>query len=153
MKISVQTEDFSVEKEAAFLRSKPNVGALVLFVGSVRDISDNKNVSCMTLQHYPGMTEKALESIVKKAKERWNIEDATVIHRVGPLKPTEQIVFVGVSSMHRGEAFKACEFIIDFLKTEAPFWKKEQCPEGDRWVEAKDSDEQSKNRWIPDDNN
>ncbi len=153
MKIRVQTEDFSVEKEAALLRSSPNVGALVLFVGSVRDINDDRSVSCMTLQHYPGMTEKALEAIVKKAKDRWSIEDATVIHRVGPLKPTDQIVFVGVSSMHRGDAFKACEFIIDYLKTEAPFWKKELTTEGEKWVEAKESDEQTRNRWLSDDNN
>ena len=92
-------------------------------------------------------------TIVKKAKDRWSIEDATVIHRVGPLKPTDQIVFVGVSSMHRGDAFKACEFIIDYLKTEAPFWKKELTTEGEKWVEAKESDEQTRNRWLSDDNN
>lgn len=148
MKIIVQTEDFNVETETSLLRSKPNVGAVVLFVGCVRDINENSNVASMTLQHYPGMTEKSITSIVNKAKERWDIEDATVIHRIGTLKPTDQIVFVGVSSMHRGEAFKACEFIIDYLKTEAPFWKKETCPEGQRWVQARDSDEHTKKRWL-----
>ena len=139
MKIAVQTEDFDVQAEVAALHASPKVGAVVMFLGTVRDLNEGPEVASMTLEHYPGMTEKALTAIVEEAKKRWDIMDATVIHRVGELFATDQIVFVGVSGAHRGEAFKACEFIIDYLKTEAPFWKKEKVGEGTRWVQAKET--------------
>ena len=148
MAVRVQTEDFDVGAEVNAMRlSNPNIGALVSFVGQVRDLNDGDNVASMTLEHYPGMTEKSLESIVEQAKNRWAIEDALVVHRVGELKPLDQIVLVLVASAHRKDAFAACEFMMDYLKTEAPFWKKEQTPSGARWVEAKDSDDQAKSRW------
>ena len=148
MAVRVQTEDFDVGVEVNAMRlSNPNIGALVSFVGQVRDLNDGDNVAFMTLEHYPGMTEKSLESIVEQAKNRWAIEDALVVHRVGELKPLDQIVLVLVASAHRKDAFAACEFMMDYLKTEAPFWKKEQTPSGERWVEAKDSDDQAKSRW------
>ena len=148
MAVRIQTEDFDVGAEVNALRlSNPNIGALVSFVGQVRDLNDGDNVASMTLDHYPGMTEKSLESIVEQAKNRWAIEDALVVHRVGELKPLDQIVLVLVASAHRKDAFTACEFMMDYLKTEAPFWKKEQTPSGARWVEAKDSDDQAKSRW------
>ena len=148
MAVRVQTEDFDVGVEVNAMRlSNPNIGALVSFVGQVRDLNDGDNVASMTLDHYPGMTEKSLESIVEQAKNRWAIEDALVVHRVGELKPLDQIVLVLVASAHRKDAFTACEFMMDYLKTEAPFWKKEQTPSGERWVEAKDSDDQAKSRW------
>jgi len=124
-----------------------NVGAIVSFIGQVRDFSDGETIKTLTLEHYPGMTEKALESIEEQAKTRWDITDSLIIHRVGTLQPLEQIVFVAVSSAHRGEAFKACEFIMDFLKTQAPFWKKEATNSGERWVEAKLSDDAAQARW------
>ena len=148
MAVRVQTEDFDVGAEVNAMRlSNPNIGALVSFVGQVRDLNDGDNVASMALEHYPGMTEKSLESIVEQAKNRWAIEDALVVHRVGELKPLDQIVLVLVASAHRKDAFTACEFMMDYLKTEAPFWKKEQTPSGARWVEAKDSDDQAKSRW------
>lgn len=147
MKISVQYEDFDAAAELAALRSNPKAGAVVMFVGTVRDINDGEGVKSLTLEHYPGMTERSLKKIVEAACERWDIEDAAVIHRVGKLHVTDQIVFVGVSSMHRGEAFDACEYIIDFLKTEAPFWKREEVGEGERWVEAKESDDTARDAW------
>ena len=148
MAVRIQTEDFDVGAEVNAMRlSNPNIGALVSFVGQVRDLNDGDNVAFMTLEHYPGMTEKSLESIVEQAMNRWNIEDALVVHRVGELKPLDQIVLVLVASAHRKDAFAACEFMMDYLKTEAPFWKKEQTPSGARWVEAKDSDDQAKSRW------
>lgn len=147
MKILVQKEDFDLDAEVRELRKNSSVGAVVTFLGTVRDLNDGKDVSGMTLEYYPGMTEKALTKIAKQALERWDIEDVTVIHRVGELRVTDQIVLVGVSGKHRGEAFDACEFVIDYLKTEAPFWKKETFPEGERWVEARDSDETAKERW------
>lgn len=147
MKILVQKEDFDLDAEVRELRKNSSVGAVVTFLGTVRDLNDGKDVSGMTLEYYPGMTEKALTKIAKQALERWDIEDVTVIHRVGVLRVTDQIVLVGVSGKHRGEAFDACEFVIDYLKTEAPFWKKETLPEGERWVEARDSDETAKERW------
>lgn len=147
MKISVQCEDFDAAAELAALRANPKAGAVVMFVGTVRDINDGEGVKSLTLEHYPGMTERSLKKIVESACERWDIEDATVIHRVGKLHVTDQIVFVGVSSMHRGEAFDACEYIIDFLKTEAPFWKREEVTEGERWVEAKESDDATRDAW------
>ena len=148
MAVRVQTEDFDVGVEVNAMRlSNPNIGALVSFVGQVRDLNDGDNVASMVLEHYPGMTEKSLERIVEQAMNRWNIEDALVVHRVGELKPLDQIVLVLVASAHRKDAFTACEFMMDYLKTEAPFWKKEQTPSGERWVEAKDSDDQAKSRW------
>ncbi|MBQ8828940.1 MAG: molybdenum cofactor biosynthesis protein MoaE [Burkholderiaceae bacterium] len=147
MKISVQYEDFDVDKELKALRSSTKVGALVTFIGTVRDINDSENVKSMTLEYYPGMTEKSIEKIVKTACERWNIEDVTVIHRVGKLQVTDQIVLIGVSCLHRKEAFDACEYIIDFLKTEAPFWKQEELERGKRWVEAHMEDEMCRNNW------
>ena len=148
MAVRVQTEDFDVGAEVNAMRlSNPNIGAVVSFVGQVRDLNDGDNVASMTLEHYPGMTEKSLESIVEQAKNRWAIEDALIVHRVGELKPLDQIVLVLVASAHRKDAFTACEFMMDYLKTEAPFWKKEQTPSGARWVEAKDSDDQAKSRW------
>jgi molybdopterin synthase catalytic subunit len=146
--VRVQTEDFDIAREIAELRrGDTRVGAVAAFVGLVRDINDAAAVSTLTLEHYPGMTEKALMRIVDEAKSRWNVYDAVVIHRIGELKPADQIVFVAVSSAHRGEAFAACEFIMDYLKTRAPFWKKEQTPAGERWVEARASDDEAAARW------
>lgn len=148
MPVRVQAEDFDTGAEINRMRqSRKDVGAVVSFVGQVRDINDGSNVTAMMLEHYPGMTEKALEDIVTQAKQRWDIFDALIIHRVGTLKPSDQIVLVVVNGAHRGEAFAACEFIMDYLKTEAPFWKKEQTPVGERWVEARTSDDTARNRW------
>jgi molybdopterin synthase catalytic subunit len=148
MVVRIQTEDFDVGVEVNAMRlSHPNIGAVVSFVGQVRDLNDGDNVASMTLEHYPGMTEKSLSGIVEQALARWSIADALIVHRVGKLKPLDQIVLVLVASAHRKDAFAACEFMMDFLKTEAPFWKKEQTLNGERWVEAKDSDDQAKNRW------
>lgn len=148
MPIRVQTEDFDLGKEVAALRAgQAQVGAVVAFVGTVRDMNEGTGVSEMALEHYPGMTEKALENIVAQAKSRWSIFDTLVIHRVGPLKPLDQIVLVAVTSAHRGEAFAACEFIMDYLKTQAPFWKKEQTPDGARWVDARVADDKALAKW------
>ena len=148
MPVRVQTGDFDVASEIAALRGgDARVGAVAAFVGLVRDINDAAAVSTLTLEHYPGMTEKALARIVDESKARWNVYDALVIHRVGELKPTDQIVLVVVTGAHRGEAFAACEFIMDYLKTRAPFWKKEQTPAGERWVEARTSDDDAAARW------
>ena len=148
MPVRIQTGDFDVAREIAALRGgDARVGAVAAFVGLVRDINDAAAVSTLTLEHYPGMTEKALARIVDEAKARWNVYDALVIHRVGELKPTDQIVLVVVTGAHRGEAFAACEFIMDYLKTRAPFWKKEQTPSGERWVEARASDDDAAARW------
>ncbi len=149
MTVRVQTEDFDLSTEIAHLRKQaPKVGAVVTFLGTVRDLNDGEHVAEMELEHYPGMTEKSLEQIVAQAKARWDIFDALVIHRVGPLKPLDQIVLVAVTSAHRGEAFDACEFIIDYLKTEAPFWKKEQTPAGARWVDARVTDDEAMQKWV-----
>jgi molybdopterin synthase catalytic subunit len=149
MAVRVQAQDFDLAVEVAALRAnQPAVGAVVTFVGTVRDMNDGAKVAAMELEHYPGMTEQALEQIVAQAKARWPIADALVIHRIGPLQPLEQIVLVAVSSAHRGEAFAACEFIIDYLKTEAPFWKKEQTPAGARWVDARVTDDTAKDKWA-----
>lgn len=147
--IRVQTEDFDVGLEIQQLRlAQPNIGAVVSFVGQVRDMNEGDAITELTLEHYPGMTEKALEAIAKQAKTRWDIADILIIHRIGQLKPQDQIVLVIASSAHRGEAFKACEFVMDYLKTEAPFWKKEVMTSGEsRWVEAKHTDEDAKHRW------
>jgi molybdopterin synthase catalytic subunit len=146
--IRVQTADFDVGVEMAALRKdNPRVGAVASFVGLVRDINDGSDVSGLTLEHYPGMTEKALAAIVDEAKGRWDVLACTVIHRVGPLKPLDQIVLVIVASGHRGDSFAACEFIMDYLKTRAPFWKKEATSQGERWVEARESDDAAASRW------
>ena len=146
--VRVQHEDFDVGAEVERLRAgNPRVGAIACFVGVVRDLNDGDAVAKMTLEHYPGMTEKALEGIVAEARGRWNLYDVLVVHRVGELRPTDPIVLVVVTSAHRGEAFAACEFIMDYLKTEAPFWKKETTPSGARWVDARDSDDAARERW------
>jgi molybdopterin synthase catalytic subunit len=146
--VRVQVEDFDVAREIAQLRAgNAKVGAVAAFVGIVRDLNDAADVRTLTLEHYPGMTEKALEGIVAQAKQRWDVYDALVVHRVGKLEPTDQIVLVAVCSAHRGDAFAACAFIMDYLKTKAPFWKKEDTPAGERWVEAKASDDDAAARW------
>jgi len=148
MSVRVQTEDFDVSQEMLALRQKnPKVGAVASFVGVVRDLNDGDEVSALTLEHYPGMTERSLEEIVSEAKSRWNIYDALIIHRVGTLLPLDQIVLVLVTSAHRGESFKACEFLMDYLKTRAPFWKKEQTSSGERWVDARTTDSVAAMRW------
>lgn len=148
MTVRVQTQDFDAGLEINLLRNaRKDAGAVVSFIGQVRDLNEGDAVSKLTLEHYPGMTEKALEAIVKLAQSRWDIFDTVIIHRIGSLQPADQIVLVAVSSAHRGEAFKACEFIMDYLKTEAPFWKKEQTSTGERWVEAKITDEDARERW------
>ena len=146
--VRIQTEDFDLSQEMAQLRAgNARVGAIVSFIGTVRDLNEGAAVAEMELEHYPGMTEQAIQAIIEQAKARWPIYGAQVIHRVGPLKPMDQIVLVAVTSPHRGEAFSACEFIIDYLKTEAPFWKKEQTPDGARWVDARSSDDQALAKW------
>lgn len=146
----VQREPFDAGAEIERLRvANPRIGAIASFVGVMRDVNDGERVGAMTLEHYPGMTEKALADIVAQARTRWPIDDAVVVHRVGTLQPTDAIVLVVVSSAHRGPAFAACEFIMDYLKTEAPFWKKESTAAGDaRWVEARDSDDKARERWT-----
>ena len=148
----VQVEPFEAGREiAALTEGRRDVGAVATFVGCVRDLNDGADVSRMTLEHYPGMTERALEEICDQAMGRWNLIDLRVVHRVGPLEPGESIVLVAVSSAHRGEAFAACEFVMDYLKTRAPFWKKEETPQGPRWVEARSSDDEAAARWMPGD--
>jgi molybdopterin synthase catalytic subunit len=148
MTVRVQAEDFDAGAEIARMRSgNPRVGAIAAFVGVVRDLNEGRTVAGMTLEHYPGMTERSIEAIVEEARSRWQLLDALVIHRIGPLEPTDQIVLVLVAAGHRGEAFAACEFLMDYLKTRAPFWKKEQTPEGPRWVEARASDDEAAARW------
>lgn len=148
MRVSVQTEDFDVGAEINRIRAgKPQIGAIATFTGLVRDINDHADVSGMTLEHYPGMTEKALAAIMQEAAARWQIDDALIIHRIGELRPLDQIVLVIVASGHRQEAFAACEFMMDYLKTQAPFWKKENTPAGARWVDAKASDDAAAGRW------
>jgi molybdopterin synthase catalytic subunit len=147
-RVRVQNEDFDVGRELdALTRGRNDVGGLASFVGLVRDANDGHAIHGMTLEHYPGMTEKALEDICAQAQSRWNVLDVVVIHRVGALKPGERIVLVGVASAHRGDAFEACEFIMDYLKTRAPFWKREDTPAGARWVEARASDDSAAERW------
>jgi len=146
--VRVQSGDFDLNAELGRLRAgQAGLGAVVSFVGTVRDMNDGSLVSELELEHYPGMTEQALADIISQANARWPLLGALVIHRVGPLMPQEQIVLVACGAAHRGEAFKACEFIIDYLKTDAPFWKKEQTPEGARWVDARDSDDSAKAKW------
>jgi molybdopterin synthase catalytic subunit len=148
MTVRVEEADFDISHEIVRLRrNNPKIGAIASFIGVVRDLNDGDQVATMTLEHYPGMTEKSIEAIIEEARGRWQIMDALVIHRVGTLKPLDQIVLVVVSSAHRGEAFAACEFIMDYLKTRAPFWKKEQTPQGARWVDARASDDAAAERW------
>lgn len=147
-RVTIQTADFDLSAEAAALRADdPGVGAVAAFVGTVRDRNEGVGVSAMELEHYPGMTEKAIEAMVDEAMRRFDIRAARVIHRVGALQPRDQIVLVVVTSAHRGEAFQACEFLMDYLKTQAPFWKKEQTPEGARWVDARVQDDAAAARW------
>ena len=147
-RVRVQPEDFDMGRELeALTRGRKDVGGLASFVGLVRDANDGHAIHGMTLEHYPGMTEKALEDICAQAHARWDLIDTVVIHRVGRLEPGDRIVMVGVASAHRGEAFAACEFIMDYLKTRAPFWKREDTPAGARWVEARASDDSAAERW------
>ena len=148
MTVRIQTEDFDAGREIAALRQgNPGIGAIASFIGVVRDTNDGDRVAGMTLEHYPGMTEKSIAGIIEQAKSRWGVFDTLVVHRVGRLKPLDQIVLVVVTGAHRGDAFAACEFIMDYLKTRAPFWKKEQTPDGARWVEARASDDIAAERW------
>jgi len=151
MTVRIQTADFDAGAEIEAIRKgRPDVGAVASFVGIVRDVNDGDRVSEMTLEHYPGMTEKSIESIIGEARGRWDVIDALVVHRVGTLRPTDPIVLVVVASGHRGDAFAACEFIMDYLKTQAPFWKKERTGEGTRWVDARASDDAAAERWRTD---
>lgn len=146
--VRIQEDDFDISAEIATLRKGDSrIGAVVTFLGTVRDMNDGSSVKGMTLEHYHGMTEKSLEEILSQAKARWDIYQALVIHRIGPLLPEDQIVLVAVTSAHRGEAFAACEFIMDYLKTAAPFWKKEETPNGAHWVDARLSDDEALQRW------
>lgn len=148
MTVRIQTEDFDAGGEMAAMRKgNPAIGAIASFIGLVRDVNEGDAVSEMTLEHYPGMTEKSIEEIVGQARARWSVIDARVVHRVGLLRPTDQIVLVIVASAHRGDAFAACEFIMDYLKTRAPFWKKERTAEGPRWVDARATDDLAAERW------
>ena len=147
-RVSIQTEDFDLQQEVAALRAgDAGVGAVCCFIGTVRDRNDGSAVASMELEHYPGMTEKAIEAMIDEAQRRFAIRGARVIHRVGLLQRQDQIMMVAVTSAHRGEAFQACEFLMDYLKTQAPFWKKELTPEGARWVDARSSDDAAIARW------
>jgi len=147
-RVSIQTADFNLADEVAALRAgDKRVGAVCSFMGTVRDRNDGLNVGSMELEHYPGMTEKAIEAMINEAHRRFDIYGARVIHRVGLLQPLDQIVLVAVTSAHRGESFQACEFLMDYLKTQAPFWKKEQTSEGARWVDARVSDDAALAKW------
>jgi molybdopterin synthase catalytic subunit len=148
VRVSIQTQDFDLSTEVARLREQDKrVGAICTFVGTVRDRNDGQSISTMELEHYPGMTEKSIEAMIDEAFKRFDIYAARVIHRVGLLQPLDQIVLVAVTSAHRGESFQACEFLMDYLKTQAPFWKKEQTPEGARWVDARVSDDAALAKW------
>ena len=147
-RVSIQTADFDLSQEIAALRAADGrVGAVCSFIGTVRDRSVGVSVSTMELEHYPGMTEKSIEAMIDQAHQRFDIFGARVVHRIGLLQPTDQIVLVAVTSAHRGESFQACEFLMDYLKTQAPFWKKEQTPQGAQWVDARVSDEAARSRW------
>jgi molybdopterin synthase catalytic subunit len=147
-RVVIQTQDFDLSAEIEALRAgDQRVGAICSFVGTVRDRNDGLNVSELELEHYPGMTEKSIEAMIDEAHKRFDMFAARVIHRVGPLKPLDQIVMVAVTSAHRGESFQACEFLMDYLKTQAPFWKKEQTPNGARWVDARVSDDAALAKW------
>jgi molybdopterin synthase catalytic subunit len=148
IRVSIQAADFDLSAEVAALRAgDAGVGAVATFVGTVRDRNDGSAVSGMELEHYPGMTERAIEAMIDEAQRRFDIRAARVVHRVGPLRPGDQIVLVAVSSAHRGQAFQACEFLMDYLKTQAPFWKKEATPAGARWVDARVADDAALARW------
>ncbi|MEX3974519.1 molybdopterin synthase catalytic subunit MoaE [Paraburkholderia caribensis] len=148
MTVRVQTEDFDLSTEVAALRAEnPKVGAVACFVGTVRDINEGETVQAMELEHYPGMTEKSLEAIVDAARERWPGTEVLIVHRVGKLMPLDQIVLVATTSKHRGNAFASCEFVMDYLKTQAPFWKKEKTASGERWVDARVADDEALARW------
>lgn len=147
-RVSIQTEDFNLSSEIDALRcADKRVGAVCSFIGTVRDRNDGNAISTMELEHYPGMTEKAIEAMIAEAHQRFDILGARVIHRVGLLRPLDQIMMVAVISVNRGQSFQACEFLMDYLKTQAPFWKKEQTPEGTRWVDARVSDDAALARW------
>jgi len=147
-RVSIQTDDFDLQREIAVLREGDGgVGAVCSFVGTVRDRSDGAEVASMELEHYPGMTEKAIEAMIDEAHRRFDILGARVVHRVGLLQPGAQIVMVAVTSAHRGQSFQACEFLMDYLKTQAPFWKKESTPDGARWVDARAADDAALARW------
>jgi molybdopterin synthase catalytic subunit len=153
-RVSIQTADFDLGAEVTALRAADaGVGAVASFIGTVRDRNDGLGVSAMELEHYPGMTEKAIEAMIDEAFKRFDIRAARVVHRVGVLKPLDQVVLVAVTSAHRGAAFQACEFLMDYLKTQAPFWKKETTPEGARWVDARVSDDAALARWGIEANN
>jgi molybdopterin synthase catalytic subunit len=144
----VQAADFDVGAELDRMRrDSPRTGAIASFLGLVRDLNDERRVGSMFLEHYPGMTERAIADIVEEARGRWDLHEVTVIHRVGELAPTDRIVLVAVGSPHRGDAFQACEFVMDFLKTRAPFWKKEATEGGPRWVDSRASDDTAAGRW------
>ncbi len=148
MTVRVQTADFDLSTEIAALRGEnPEIGAVVAFIGTVRDLNDGEDVTAMELEHYPGMTEKALEAIVEDAKRRWPGSEVLIVHRVGKLYPRDQIVLAAATSAHRQDAFDACSFVMDYLKTQAPFWKKETTPSGERWVDARVSDDAALARW------
>ncbi|MGJ7506896.1 molybdenum cofactor biosynthesis protein MoaE [Variovorax sp. GT1P44] len=147
-RVSIQTEDFDLQKEVAALRAgDARVGAVCSFIGIVRDHNDGSTVASMELEHYPGMTEQAIEAMIDEAHRRFEMLGARVIHRVGLLQPLDQIMMVAVISAHRGQSFQACEFLMDYLKTQAPFWKKEQTPDGARWVDARVDDDAALARW------
>ena len=147
-RVNIQTEDFNLSTEVdALRRDDKRVGAICTFTGTVRDRNDGLSVSSMELEHYPGMTEKAIEAMIDEAVKRFDIFGARVVHRIGLLQPLDQVVLVAVTSAHRGESFKACEFLMDYLKTQAPFWKKEQTPEGARWVDARVTDDAALAKW------
>ena len=153
-RVTVQSEDFDLGREVAALRAADaSIGAVTAFIGTVRDRNDGQGVSAMELEHYPGMTERAIEEMIDAAVQRFGISGARVIHRVGLLQPLDQIMMVAVTAAHRGNAFQACEFLMDYLKTQAPFWKKEQTPEGARWVDARVSDDAAMQRWGVDSGN
>lgn len=146
--VAVQEDDFDVSSELQQMRElSTQVGAIASFVGVVRDINSQQTIASLELEHYPGMTQASIREIIQEAGERWPLLAARVIHRIGKLAPTEQIVLVAVSSLHRGEAFAACEFIMDYLKTRAPFWKKELTAEGEHWVDARSTDHSAAQRW------
>ncbi|HQR03405.1 MAG: molybdopterin synthase catalytic subunit MoaE [Proteobacteria bacterium] len=147
MSISVQEADFDTGAEIDTLGAGGAIGAVVSFVGLMRDMRGDTAIRAMTLEHYPGMTEKALASIERQARSRWDVQRVRIIHRIGRLMPEDRIVLVAVASKHRGEAFAACQFIMDYLKTDAPFWKKEETAEGGHWVEARSSDDDARRRW------
>ena len=147
-RVSIQTEDFNLATEVdALKKDDKRVGAICTFTGTVRDRNEGQSVSSMELEHYPGMTEKAIEAMIDEALKRFDIFAARVVHRVGLLQPLDQVVMVAVTSAHRDESFKACEFLMDYLKTQAPFWKKEQTPEGARWVDARVTDDAALAKW------